>query len=141
MSPPDVADATEYSNPPVAHGRSDADSRETLSREWMQLSAFQRDCLTVISRFDGDPYGLEIKAALGRLYAEEVNHGRMYPNLDELTEAGYLRKFAKDDRTNGYALTSRGAAVVAVGGDLLDDARSTPRWVDVDTVLGSDLYE
>lgn len=40
-------------------------------------------------------------------YASEINHGRLYPNLDELVGAGYVEKGQIDDRTNAYSLTEK----------------------------------
>ena len=37
-----------------------------------------------------------------------MNHGRLYPNLDELVEKGLVEKGQKDRRTNVYHLTQRG---------------------------------
>ena len=74
------------------------------------LTAFQRDILYVIARLDDDspPYGLAIKEELDRYYASEINHGRLYPNLNDLVEMGLVEKGSVDDRTNSYGLTERG---------------------------------
>jgi PadR family transcriptional regulator PadR len=74
------------------------------------LTAFQRDVLFVIAGMEGDPYphGLSIKETLEQHYSDEVNHGRLYPNLDELAEIGLVEKDTLDKRTNSYALTDRG---------------------------------
>ena len=66
------------------------------------LTGFQRDLLVVIAGLD-EPHGLAIKDELEEYYESEVNHGRLYPNLDELVEKGQ-----KDRRTNVYHLTQRG---------------------------------
>ena len=71
------------------------------------LTAFQRDILYVVAGKD-DPHGLAIKTALGDYYGEQINHGRLYPNLDGLATKGLLAKGSKDDRTNEYTLTERG---------------------------------
>lgn len=71
------------------------------------LTGFQRDCLYVIAGLD-DPHGLAIKEELEDYYGSEVHHGRLYPNLDELVEAGLVEKGQKDRRTNVYGLTERG---------------------------------
>ena len=68
------------------------------------LTGFQRDLLYTISGVD-EPYGLAIKASLQEYRAEDVNHGRLYPNLDTLVEKGYVEKSQKDRRTNLYTLT------------------------------------
>jgi DNA-binding PadR family transcriptional regulator len=81
-----------------------------------ELTAFQRDLLYVIADLDR-PYGLGIKRELEAYYGSDVNHGRLYPNLDELVGDGYLRKEALDDRTNAYRLTDAGQ-------DLIDQRRA-----------------
>ena len=68
------------------------------------LTGFQRDLLYTISGVD-EPYGLAIKESLQTYRAEDVNHGRLYPNLDTLVEKGYVKKSQKDRRTNLYTLT------------------------------------
>jgi len=70
------------------------------------LTSFQRNILTVLA---SEPrYGLAIKRELEDYYAEEVNHGRLYPNLDELVDEGLIEKSQLDKRTNQYALTESG---------------------------------
>lgn len=71
------------------------------------LTGFQRDALYVIAGLE-DPKGLAIKDALDDYYEAEINHGRLYPNLDKLVDKGLVEKGAKDDRTNSYSLTDRG---------------------------------
>ncbi len=53
-------------------------------------------------------YGLAIKRELEAYYDDEVNHGRLYPNLDELVERGLIEKSQLDKRTNQYALAAQG---------------------------------
>lgn len=71
------------------------------------LTGFQRDCLYVLAGLD-EPKGLAVKAALDQYYSTEINHGRLYPNLDQLVEKGLVDKGTIDDRTNSYTLTQRG---------------------------------
>ncbi len=74
------------------------------------LSEFQKDVLTVVS---GEPvYGLGIKRELELRYGEEVNHSRLYPNLDSLVEEGLVSKRSRDDRTNEYELTDEGRKIL-----------------------------
>ena len=52
-----------------------------------------------------------------------VNHGRLYQNLDMLVEDGWVSKGKKDQRTNAYATTTaapreRPQGVAVVDGDL-----------------------
>ena len=70
------------------------------------LTAFQQNILAVLS--EEAMYGLAIKRQLEAYYESEVNHGRLYPNLDQLIEAGLVEKSELDKRTNQYALTDDG---------------------------------
>lgn len=91
------------------------------ARTWSHLSAFKRDAIVAVFRRGGvpgadpddRPYGLAIKRELEVMRDEEVNHGRLYPNLDDLVDAGLLRKGERDKRTNTYHAT--GDAVDAIG--------------------------
>lgn len=74
-------------------------------------SAFQRDILFVIYGLK-DPKGLKIKDTLEDYYQQEVNHGRLYPNLDELVSDGLVNKGTKDRRTNEYQITDRGREIL-----------------------------
>lgn len=71
------------------------------------LTGFQRDLLFVIAGLD-EPKGLAVKEELGEYYEGEINHGRLYPNLDTLVEKGLVSKGQIDKRTNSYSLTRRG---------------------------------
>jgi DNA-binding PadR family transcriptional regulator len=71
-----------------------------------ELTAFQQTILAILS--EEARYGLAIKRELEDYYSSEVNHGRLYPNLDELVEMGLVEKSALDRRTNEYALTETG---------------------------------
>jgi DNA-binding PadR family transcriptional regulator len=68
-----------------------------------ELTEFQKNILNVL--VGGSKYGLEVKKELEEYYGEEINHGRLYPNLDKLDERGYVEKHARDERTNEYVLT------------------------------------
>ena len=76
-----------------------------------ELSAFQRDTLYVVGKLQ-DPHGLAIKEQLETYYHSEVNHGRLYPNLDQLVEQGLIDKGHKNDRTNEYQLTDSGREMI-----------------------------
>ncbi|WP_226043132.1 PadR family transcriptional regulator [Natrinema sp. DC36] len=71
------------------------------------LTAFQRDLLYVIAGHE-EPHGLAIKDELQNYYEAEINHGRLYPNLDTLVEKGLVEKGSLDKRTNSYTITDRG---------------------------------
>jgi len=75
-----------------------------------ELTAFQKNILTVLA--EEPRYGLAIKRELEAYYDDEVNHGRLYPNLDDLVSAGFVEKSALDKRTNEYGLTDEGLEAV-----------------------------
>ena len=77
------------------------------STEMDYLTAFQRDLLRVIAGMD-EPKGLEVKSEIESYYGEEINHGRLYPNLDTLCDEGLVDKGKHDDRSNAYKVTARG---------------------------------
>jgi len=76
-----------------------------------ELTGFQRDILYCIAALDG-PYGLKIKQKLEDTTSIDVNHGRLYPNLDSLVELGFVKKEPKDKRTNLYLLSEQGAELI-----------------------------
>ncbi|WP_135823191.1 PadR family transcriptional regulator [Halostella litorea] len=80
------------------------------------LTGFQRDILTVIAGLD-EPHGLAVKDELEDYYEQEINHGRLYPNLDDLVDKGLLEKGQLDKRTNVYTLTQRGRREIAARRD------------------------
>jgi len=70
------------------------------------LTAFQQNILVILA--EEPMYGLAIKGHLETYYGTEVNHGRLYPNLDDLVEMGLVEKSELDKRTNQYELTDEG---------------------------------
>jgi len=68
------------------------------------LTAFQRDLLWELSHENGRK-GLSLKAELADYYGEDLNHSRLYQNLDKLVERDLVAKQARDKRTNEYRLT------------------------------------
>ena len=95
-----------------------SDPTDHPAETWHGLHAFQRDCLRVVATL-GEPKGLAVKERLSTFYGEEVNHGRLYPNLDALVDEGLVQKGTKDKRTNSYALTDWGQTVLEARDDLL----------------------
>ena len=71
------------------------------------LTGFQRDLLYVVAGQD-KPHGLAVKDELEEYYEAEIQHGRLYPNLDTLVEKGLVEKGEQDRRTNYYTVTRRG---------------------------------
>ncbi|MFB6127667.1 MAG: PadR family transcriptional regulator [Halolamina sp.] len=94
-----------------------------------ELTAFQQNILVVLS--EEPMYGLAIKRELEAYYGDEVNHGRLYPNLDDLVEMGLVEKSELDKRTNQYELTDDGEQTVV---DRLD-------WMLGRFVTGDDRAE
>jgi DNA-binding PadR family transcriptional regulator len=74
------------------------------------LTAFQHNILVILS--EEPMYGLAIKRQLEEYYGTEVNHGRLYPNLDNLVEMDLVEKSELDKRTNQYELTETGHEAV-----------------------------
>ncbi|MCD2200166.1 PadR family transcriptional regulator [Halobacterium sp. KA-4] len=89
----------------------DSEEHELVASEidqtnYAELSAFKRDLLVVIGGMDS-ARGTEIMGELEQYYDDSINHGRLYPNLDELVEQGFVDKFSIDGRSNGYRLTEK----------------------------------
>ena len=93
------------------------------------LTGFQHNILSILS--EEAMYGLAIKRRLEAYYDSEINHGRLYTNLDQLVEMGLVEKSALDKRTNQYALTDDGYEAVI---DKLD-------WTLSKFVTGDDRAE
>lgn len=77
-----------------------------MSQTLKHLSAFQRDILFIICDLNRS-YGLGIKSELEEYYNKDINTGRVYHNLDQLVDQGYLEKSPIDQRTNSYELTEK----------------------------------
>ncbi|WP_224270889.1 helix-turn-helix transcriptional regulator [Haloprofundus salinisoli] len=75
------------------------------------LSGFQRDLLYVISGMER-PSGQQAKEQLEQYLDGDINHGRLYPNLDTLVTKEYVEKGPIDRRTNYYAITERGENLI-----------------------------
>ncbi|ELY62590.1 PadR family transcriptional regulator [Natronococcus jeotgali] len=75
------------------------------------LTGFQRDLLYVIAGAD-QPSGQDIKDEVETYYSTEINHGRLYPNLDTLVNKELVEKGELDRRTNYYALADEGEEAI-----------------------------
>ncbi len=71
------------------------------------LTAFKRDVLWTLHA-GGEQKGVDIRLTLEDYYEKPINHGQLYPNLDDLVDAGFVDKGKIDGRTNSYALTEAG---------------------------------
>lgn len=87
---------------------SDIQQRNEFDRT--ELSEFQYTIL--FSLAERPRYGLALKSRMTEFYGSEINHGRLYPNLNDLVEMGLLSKSKRDNRTNEYALTEQGLMVI-----------------------------
>jgi DNA-binding PadR family transcriptional regulator len=74
------------------------------------LTIFQHNILAILA--EESRYGLAIKRELESYYGSEVNHGRLYPNLDDLVNEGLVDKSELDKRTNQYGLTEKGRQTI-----------------------------
>lgn len=71
------------------------------------LTGFQRDLLYVIAGAD-QPSGQDVKDEIESYYSSDINHGRLYPNLDTLVNKELVEKGQLDRRTNYYAISDSG---------------------------------
>lgn len=82
-----------------------------METKLFDLTGFQRDILYVIDGLD-QPSGQEIKGELEN-FISDINHGRLYPNLDAVVEEGLVDKGEKDRRTNFYSISEKGQRALA----------------------------
>ena len=76
-----------------------------------ELTGFQRDLLYVIAAAD-QPSGQDVKDEIEGYYSADINHGRLYPNLDTLVDRELVEKGELDRRTNYYAITEEGEQLI-----------------------------
>lgn len=76
---------------------------------WDDLTRFQIDLLLAAAGV-GPCKGLALKTELEDYYGTGVNHGRVYPNLNDLDERGLLEKQVREpnERSNQYRITQAG---------------------------------
>lgn len=92
---------------------------------WTDLTAFEGNVLyaVVCLQTDGETsYGLAVKRVLEDLYDQEINHGRVYPTLDDLAEYDLVKKSTLDERTNEYKITDLGRDLLRQRANLLAEA-------------------
>ncbi|SER49246.1 PadR family transcriptional regulator [Natrinema salaciae] len=75
------------------------------------LTGFQRDLLYVIAGAD-QPSGQDVKDEVETYYNSEINHGRLYPNLDTLVNKNLVEKGQLDRRTNYYEISDHGRRTI-----------------------------
>ena len=71
------------------------------------LTGFQRDLLYVIAGAE-QPSGQDVKDEIESYYSSDINHGRLYPNLDTVVNKELVEKGQLDRRTNYYDITDDG---------------------------------
>lgn len=77
----------------------------------VSLSGFKYSILFQLA--NGSNYGTGIKEDLMDYYGTNINHSRLYPNLNQLAFDGYINKEKLDNRSNNYSLTNRGRRAIA----------------------------
>ncbi|PGF14501.1 PadR family transcriptional regulator [Natrinema sp. CBA1119] len=75
------------------------------------LTGFQRDLLYVIAGAN-QPSGQDVKEEIEQYYSDEINHGRLYPNLDTVVNKDLVEKGQLDRRTNYYTITEDGEEAI-----------------------------
>ena len=78
---------------------------------WSDLNGSKRDLLVEIYQLD-QPSGQDIRRRMEAEHDEEVTHGRLYSNLNDLVDVGLLDKGELDLRTNYYKITNDGQRLV-----------------------------
>jgi len=92
---------------------------------WFDLSGFQLNLLRDIVEND-QPSGQTIRRNLEARTGDEINHGRLYPNLDELVDYQLVEKGKQDRRTNYYEVTNEGRRLAEQIADDFDYATTEP---------------
>ena len=79
----------------------------------VELTAFQYTLLQAADELV-EPSGQDIRRHVdaGPFHASPMNHGRLYPNLDTVVDAGFVEKGEHDRRTNYYEITDEGKAAL-----------------------------
>lgn len=88
-----------------------SDAPDVEAEHMHDLTSFQRDLLFAVAGCD-TPSGLDIKSELESKTDDSILPGQLYPNLDDLHDAGLLEKEDQDGRTNQYELTDHGRSVL-----------------------------
>ncbi|WP_226043441.1 PadR family transcriptional regulator [Natrinema sp. DC36] len=97
---------TGENNPGTDSGIESSETETEIQETAADLTKFQVRILAILAA--DDRYGLAVKEELSEYYGEEINHGRLYPNLDKLVDQEFVDKSELDKRTNNYALTEKG---------------------------------
>ena len=75
----------------------------------VELTAFQYTLLSAANDLV-EPSGQDIRRYVDAcpFHPSPMNHGRLYPNLETIVEAGLVEKGEHDARTNYYEITDDG---------------------------------
>lgn len=92
------------------------DSPERPSGLFYELTAFQRDILTILAGHDA-PAGVDIHAELTAYYGTSVEHSRVYQALTKLADKHLVGMTKQDGRKNAYHLTTLGKRVLVDGNE------------------------
>jgi len=81
---------------------------------WNDLTGFRRDLLKAMLALDDQPQitGQDIKVWLQSDGYDDLNHGRLYPNLNVLVETGLVEKGRVDKRSKDYRATKAARELV-----------------------------
>ncbi|WP_425491809.1 helix-turn-helix transcriptional regulator [Halohasta salina] len=93
--------------------------------QWYDLSGFQLNLLREIVDSE-KPSGQTIRRNLEARTGDRINHGRLYPNLDELVDHQLVEKGEQDRRTNYYEVTDAGRRLAEQIADDFDHATTQP---------------
>jgi len=96
---------------PNTNNRCGAGSEADGGVRWFDLNSSKRDLLVEIYQMD-QPSGQDIRHRMKAEHNEDVDHGRLYPNLNDLVDCGLLDKGEQDQRTNYYQITNDGQILV-----------------------------
>ena len=79
----------------------------------VELTAFQYTLLSAANELV-EPSGQDIRRYVNSspFHGSDMNHGRLYPNLDTVGDAGLVDKGEHDRRTNYYEITDEGKAAL-----------------------------
>ena len=78
---------------------------------WFDLNSSKRDLIVEIYQLD-QPSGQDIRHRMKAEHNEDVDHGRLYPNLNDLVDLGLLDKGEQNLRSNYYQITNVGQRLV-----------------------------
>ena len=96
---------------------------------WFGLTGFERDLLVEIYQMD-QPSGQDIRGRMKAEHNEDVDHGRLYPNLNDLVDVGLLDKGEQNLRSNYYEVTNDGKRLVEDTIRYFESIRATSRVAD-----------